>query len=56
LGKDGSRKPNFTTQLAVDAEHGVIVAEDTSDVTDDSGQLNPMPDQVASDCGRLPDV
>lgn len=54
-GKDGSTRPNFTTQVAVDAEHGVIVAEDTSDATDDSGQLTPMLDQAASNCGHLPD-
>ncbi len=53
-GKDGSRKPNFNTQVAVDAEYGVIVAEDTSDATDDSGQLSPILDQVASNCGGLP--
>jgi transposase len=54
-GKDGSTRPNFTTQVAVDAEHGVIVADDVSDATDDSGQLTPMLDQVSSNCGRLPD-
>jgi hypothetical protein len=54
-GKDGSTRPNFTTQVAVDAAYGVIVAEDTLDATDDSGQLTPMLDQVASNCGRLPD-
>jgi transposase len=42
-------------RVAVDAEHGVIVAQDTSDAADDSGQLTPMLDQVSSHCGRLPD-
>jgi transposase len=52
--KEGKRKPNYNTQLAVDAEHGVIVAQDTSDAADDSGQLTPMLEQVSSTCGRLP--
>ena len=53
--KEGKRKPNYTTQMAVDASQGVIVAQDTSDATDDSGQLTPMLEQVGSNCGRLPD-
>ncbi|MCP5120327.1 MAG: IS1182 family transposase [bacterium] len=52
--KEGKRKPNYNTQLAVDAERGVIVAQDTSDATDDSGQLTPMLEQVDSNCGRWP--
>jgi len=53
--KQGKRKPNYNTQIAVDAEHGVIVAHDTSDAADDSGQMTPLLDQVSSVCGRLPD-
>lgn len=52
--KEGRRKPNYNTQLAVDAEHGVIVAQDTSDATDDFGQMTPLLERVCADCGRLP--
>lgn len=52
--KEGKRKPGFNTQMAVDSAEGVIVAQDASDATDDSGQLKPMVEQVAANCGRLP--
>jgi len=54
--KEGRRKPNYNGQIATDTEHGMIVAEDVNDAAEDSGQLIPMVDQVAVNCGRLPDA
>ena len=53
--KEGRSKPNYNTQVAVDDAHGVIVAADVNDETDDSGQLAPMVDQVIANCGKAPE-
>ena len=53
--KEGRSKPNYNGQIATDAEHGVIVATDVNDAVEDSGQLEPMVDEVSANCGRLPD-
>ena len=53
--KEGRSKPNYNGQVATDAKHGVIVAEEVNDAVEDSGQLTPMLDQVEANCGRLPD-
>jgi len=55
LDKEGRRKPNFNSQVATDAENGVVVASDVSDDGVDSGQLVPMVEQVKSNCDRLPE-
>lgn len=52
--KEGRRKANYNGQVATDTACGMIVAEDVNDATEDSGQLIPMIEQVAVNCGRLP--
>jgi transposase len=52
--KEGRRKPNYNAQLAVDADSGMILAEQVNDRAEDSGQLTPMLAQVQENCGRLP--
>jgi len=52
--KEGRRKPNYNAQLAVDSAAGMIIADAVNDRAEDSGQLTPLLDQVAENCGRLP--
>jgi transposase len=52
--KEGKQKPNYNTQVAVDTERGVIVAQDISDAVDDSGQMTPLLEQASGNCGRFP--
>jgi transposase len=54
--KEGKRKPNYNAQLAVDTESGGVLACDVNDEADDSGQLTPMLEQVAANCGALPEA
>jgi len=51
---EGKSKPNYNGQLAVDTEHGVVVATQVNDEPTDSGQLTPMLKEVEQQCGRLP--
>lgn len=53
--KEGRRKPNYNGQIATDTAHGVIVAAAVNDAVEDSSQLVPMLEEVAANCGRLPD-
>jgi len=52
--KEGRTKPNYNAQVAVDAAHGAIVAQDVSDAADDSGQMSPLLEQVPQTCGQMP--
>lgn len=52
--KEGKSKPNYNTQLAVDAARGVVVGQDVNDRAEDSGQLVPLLEQVEANCGSLP--
>lgn len=56
--KDGATKgfvQAYNTQIAVDAEHQIIVAADVVQETNDVRQLVPMLGSVKSEMGRLPD-
>jgi hypothetical protein len=52
--KEGKSKPNYNGQIATDTTAGVIVAEAVNDRTDDGGQMTPMLEEVAANCGSLP--
>jgi transposase len=52
--KQGKSKPGYNAQIAVDAEAGIIVAQDVNDRPEDVGQLTPMLKQVQQQTGTLP--
>jgi transposase len=53
--KQGKSRPGYNAQIVVDAEAGVIVAQDVNDRPEDVGQLTPLLGQVKEMTGRLPD-
>jgi transposase len=53
--KEGRRKPNYSTQLAVDEAHGVIVGVDVNDQPEDTGQLKTLVQQTEANCGQKPE-
>ncbi len=52
--KAGRSKPNYNTPVGADDAAGAIVAAEVDDEPDDSGQLTPMVEQVAANCGDQP--
>lgn len=54
--KKGQLKPGYNTQIAVDANTGIIVAESTSDAANDMGQLPGLVAQAAENIGEAPNV
>lgn len=52
--KEGRNKPNYNSQIGVDAATGVIVAQDVNDRAEDSGQMTPLLSQMAQQVGALP--
>jgi transposase len=53
--KQGRSRPGYNAQIVVDAQAGVIVAQDVNDRPEDVGQLTPLLGQVKEMTGRLPD-
>lgn len=51
-----SKRAGYNGQLAVDAETGMVVAEELTTAENDTQQFEPMVDQVAENTGLLPDV
>jgi len=55
-GKDGTKRPHFNAQVAVDIDSGMVVADGVTDSANDFGQLTPMIEKVEANCGRLPET
>lgn len=53
--KQGKSRPGYNAQIVVDAEAGVIVAQDVNDRPEDMGQMTPMLEQVKEMTGQLPE-
>ena len=53
--KEGLTRPAYNTQLATDAEAGIVVGVEVNDHADDSGMLRPMIEQVAENTGKTPE-
>jgi hypothetical protein len=51
---DGGFRPAYNTQLAAEAEHGLIVGLDVTATGADQPSLTPMLDQVRARTGRMP--
>jgi hypothetical protein len=54
--KEGRSKPNYTTQVGVDAASGLITAEDVTDAPWDGGGLLPMLEQTEKNTGIKPEM
>jgi len=52
--KEDRSKPNYTTQVGVDAESGLVTAEDVTDAPWDGGGLLPMIEQTHENTGITP--
>lgn len=52
---DGSKNVSYNVQIAVDAEHQIIVASDVSSEPTDQHQLIPLYEQVVENTGEKPD-
>jgi transposase len=53
--KEDRSKPNYTTQVGVDAESGLVTSEDVTDAPWDGGGLLPMIEQTQKNTGMTPE-
>lgn len=54
--KEGRFKPNYTTQIGVDTETGLITAEDVTNAPWDGDGLLPMAEQTEANTGVKPEI
>jgi hypothetical protein len=52
--KEGGYAPNYTPVIAVEGEHGFIVAEQITEQNSESDCLVPLVEQAEEDCGHAP--
>ena len=52
----GTFVQGYNSQLAVDEEHQIIVAQDVANQPPDNGNFVPMAEQVVENCGQAPEA